>query len=93
MQRGAHFFEKKTFPCSVALKVLGVSSAAARSRIGFSNIFSLRRFCRVASLALWCFIFQYAALSFPQFLASPWVAFLGRRVWSGPVGRGGELLN
>ena len=25
MQRGAHFFEKQTFPCSVALKVLGVT--------------------------------------------------------------------
>ena len=29
MQRGAHFFEKKAFPCSVALKVLGVSSESA----------------------------------------------------------------
>ena len=39
MQRGAHFLEKKkTFPCSVALKVLGATSAATRSRIGFSNI-------------------------------------------------------
>ena len=38
MQRGAHFFQTKTFPCSVVLKVLGISSAAARSRIGFSNI-------------------------------------------------------
>ena len=33
------FFEKKTFPCSVALKVLGVSSAAWCSRPMFSNIF------------------------------------------------------
>ena len=39
MQRGAHFFEEIAFPCSVALKVLGVTSAAARSHIGFSNIF------------------------------------------------------
>ena len=35
----------------------------------------LRRFYRVACLALWCFIFQYAARSFFHFLASPWVAF------------------
>ena len=41
MQRGAHFFEEIAFPCSVALKVLGVTSAAARSHIGFSNIFRI----------------------------------------------------
>jgi hypothetical protein len=28
MQRGAHFYEKKAFPYSVALKVLGAYSAA-----------------------------------------------------------------
>ena len=40
MQRGAHFFEEIAFPCSVALKVLGATSAAVRSRIGFCNIWS-----------------------------------------------------
>ena len=60
MQRGAHFFEtkKKAFPCSVALKVLGVTSAAARSRIGFSKYMGLRRLYRVASLALWRFVLR-----------------------------------
>ena len=44
MQRGARFlfcflfFEKMTLPCSVALKVLGATSAAVRSSIGFSNV-------------------------------------------------------
>ena len=33
--------------------------------------------------ALWCFIFQYAALSFWRFGASPWVDLLARRVRSG----------
>ena len=32
-------FPTIAFPCSVALKVLGVTSAAARSHIGFSNLF------------------------------------------------------
>ena len=35
------FGEKKKFPCSVALKVLGVTSAAVRSSIGFSNIWGV----------------------------------------------------
>jgi len=73
---------------------------AARSRVGFSNIWGFSRFYRVASLAfsrfvfryirgrpfhdlkfcfsglaLWCFIFHYAALSFLHFLVSPWIAF------------------
>ena len=38
MQRGAHFFPKKAFPCRVALKVLGATSAAALSQPMFSNI-------------------------------------------------------
>ena len=38
MQRGARFFEKKSFPCSVALKVPVATSTLVRSRVMFSNI-------------------------------------------------------
>ena len=39
MQRADHFFEKKTFPCSVPLKVLGVTSAPASPDLCFPIYF------------------------------------------------------